>query len=195
VNIVVFTLVVASLYVPSYSVVASPSSGSSKRKRFQNYNHYHESTVKDERTTSEYNNKQQHHHDQQEPEDDEEPQSTPAPPPSLPCIQLQSKIPISLLLLGIKEYHRSTNRKKIIPSLPSTSSSDVAMNDALEDILIEIESILPDGAKMELPYYKQRRRSESRHSSATHNHTMEPMRNCTLLQELLEKLMEGKQTR
>jgi hypothetical protein len=109
------------------------------------------------------------------------------PPSSLmddcvPCIKLDSPIPLDVLLRGLATCARYAQKQSVF--------FQEALHDALYIIRLEIEDRISDGKKMEVTYYKQAKRNNERNASAVSADQMERARAMQVLDSLLQKWKE-----
>lgn len=100
----------------------------------------------------------------------------------LPRLHLASGIPIAIIIAGIKSY--CLGRKD------HSEKERRALWDALEDISMEVEDLLPDGIKLTLPWYTQRKHTESRAVAAKYSLQIAPERTAQRLVDLLGALRD-----
>ena len=98
-----------------------------------------------------------------------------------PCITFTCSIPVVLLEDGLRAFLRRSGKDQ-----GSDALAYRATGDALVDLCLELGDRIPDGAKMQMPYFKQRRRTDSRQSSAKYNHAVAPERTAQQLLDLLQ---------
>ena len=100
------------------------------------------------------------------------------------CLQRPKHVPVELLQLGLQSWLRIRQSSK------ASASYRQSMDAAVWDLVLELQNHLPDGPRMEIREYKRARRSESREVAAKHNNEMLGGRSCTLLNSILDKMVE-----
>ena len=97
----------------------------------------------------------------------------------VPSIQLQTPIPVEVLLHGLTACMRSASRQ--------SEPAQAALFDALYGIRMELEDRISDGHKMDITYYKQAKRNDERQPTALVARKMERPRAAQVLRDLLTK--------
>ncbi len=111
------------------------------------------------------------------------------PIPYLPPIDC---VPVEIVELGIQRW---TMARRSAAEAARPLHRD-ALDDALADFQMELESHLSDGARNEIRQYQQARRQASRDVAAAHSSHMEGERRCELLKVLLNAVADpAKHTR